>query len=648
MLLLIQTRCSLNKEHITIIDPHGNEVMEYGVDELSKILGEHFNVTTSDKPNPAEWNIVLKTDSTMVPFSFSVEQSKENKYKSISLSGHDETCVLHAVYTMLERMGYTFDLTGIRKPDNPSIQKLSGYSKIIKPVVKRRGIRQHINFVMDISSYPLDEAKEYIRNLARLRMNYITFHSYPGQWFSYKYKGTEHLAGNFFYGEQDVVPKDTTLKKLIRNDSIYCIPAIEPYWNDLQKRSQMAIQWLNAVMAEAKRVGLTVNFSYELRVPGIDYAKTTCDAILKEYPLIDGIEFITEEDARNYLDQIKNDVNCVKELKGYLRERNIQISTGVYITSAKELKEGFDYLRSIAPPDLHLTVLPAHGARMVAKNLKGIPFTSDDINRTMIYSWIQFDGLMYLQQNPVVGIRSLIADNLKINHNKPLYGICWNHWQNYENRTAARYASEAMIEGPIPVRTFYESQAKRLEIANSLKYASAMSKLDETDNFCRDSLFNIGFCPNNYWLKKPGLSLYGRYPKENLLSAIKRYIDAKNDLEICIADTKSTLSKRDLQFLVNRINCSILHLKAFVAMTYLQPLFKGNPNPVLSRQDRTLVVRNCSEALSLENDYLEMFSKFILDRGCEGILISYFHGPVQTLKNIMAEYGYVKDSIPVP
>jgi len=253
---------------------------------------------------------------------------------------------------------------------------------------------------------------------------------------------------------------------------------------------------------------------------------------------------------------------------------------------------------------------------------------------------------MYLQQNPIEGIRSLIAENLKINSGKPLYGICWNHWQNYENRTAARYASEAMIEGPVPKDSFYESFATRLGIVDSDMYSKAMNKLDETDNFGRDSLFNIGFCPNKYWLQKSGLSIYGWYKKATLLSAICRYNASESDLQDCIAKTKSKSAIRDLQFLVNRINCSVFHLKAFLVMTDLQPLFKGNPDPLLSKLDHKLVVRKCSEALRFEKDYLDMFSKLILDRGCEGTLVSYLHGPVKSLKNIMAKYGYGNDSIP--
>lgn len=630
--------CSSAKEKVTVIVPRQGKILDYAEEELARILKEHFNVTFAGVADREGWNIVLKADSGMKPFSFSVNSSEDKKNRTIILSGHDETCTLHAVYTMLEFLGYTFDITGTRNPQKPSFNSLKGYSRTIFPVVERRGIRQHINFPMDISSYPLEEAKEYIRNLARLRMNYITFHSYPMQWFSYKYKGNENLAGSFFYGEKDFVPKEENLKKVVRNDSIYCIPAIEPFWHDLPVRSQMAINWLNAVMAEAKKVGMTVNMSYELREQGVEYALATSNAILKEYPLIDCLELISEEDIETYVDQIKNNILCTEEIRKNLKGKKIQLLNGIYNTTASELKQGFEILRNTTAKDICLTVLPAHGARMAVKNLSDIPLNSDDLKRTIIYSWIEFDGLMYLQQNPIEGIRMMVDENLKISGNKPLFGICWNHWRTYENRLAARYASEAMIEGPIPSRTFYNSLSNRLGIASPEKYASAMSKLDETDTFCRDKLFNIGFCPNGYWLKKNGLSLYGRYSLENLVTAIDRFTDVRNDLKDCIRGTKNITSKKDLRFLENRIGCTILHLKAFVKMKEIQPLFQDNPDPLLSHSDREKVLNTLRETLSLEKQYLDLHAEFISDRGSEGTLVSYIGGPYQCLKNIIAKY----------
>jgi hypothetical protein len=151
-------------------------------------------------------------------------------------------------------------------------------------------------------------------------------------------------------------------------------------------------------------------------------------------------------------------------------------------------------------------------------------------------------------------------------------------------------------------------------------------------------------------MKKPGLSHYGtlRYHKDKLLSAIAQYGETKNGIHKCIAGTKNQASKRDLQFLENRIDCSILYLKAFTVMNDLHPLFVSTPDPVLSKQDSILVVQKCTTALTYEMNYVKTFSKFMPDRGCEGNLVSFLNVPVQTLKNIIGKYGNASDSISVP
>ncbi len=121
VILLPVVSCTTEKENITIIAPEGGKVIEFAVSELSGILSDNFTVVRSSVPDERGWNIVLKADSSMKPFSFSVIQPKKERNKTIYLSGHDVTCVLHSVYTMLEEAGYTFDITGIRKPKKPSL-----------------------------------------------------------------------------------------------------------------------------------------------------------------------------------------------------------------------------------------------------------------------------------------------------------------------------------------------------------------------------------------------------------------------------------------------------------------------------------------------------------------------------------------------
>ena len=133
VILLPVVSCTTEKENITIIAPEGGKVIEFAVSELSGILSDNFTVGRSSVPEERGWNIVLRADSSMKPFSFSVIQPKKESNKTIYLSGHDETCVLHSVYTMLEEAGYTFDITGIRKPERTTLENIEGLSEDHKP-----------------------------------------------------------------------------------------------------------------------------------------------------------------------------------------------------------------------------------------------------------------------------------------------------------------------------------------------------------------------------------------------------------------------------------------------------------------------------------------------------------------------------------
>ncbi len=147
------------------------------------------------------YSFVLRKDNLLKNGAFTVEVSHKRDHSYIQLSGEDEAGISHAVYTFLEDIGYRFEISGIVKPEKFSLENLEEKHQKITPAIRWRGIRQHVNFPMDISSYPVEEAKEYIRNLVRLRFNKLAMHSYPNFWHEVKKNDTTDYAGNFFYAK---------------------------------------------------------------------------------------------------------------------------------------------------------------------------------------------------------------------------------------------------------------------------------------------------------------------------------------------------------------------------------------------------------------------------------------------------------------
>ncbi|HEY5140958.1 MAG TPA: hypothetical protein VIJ25_16820, partial [Methylococcales bacterium] len=392
----------------------GNDpVLAFAKTELSRFLCATGQVGMAAPAAKTDWTFRLCTDSTMKPYSFGFKHTMHQGRNVVTIRGYDVSCTLHGVYTLLEQIGYQFEITGPEPPRSIDLKNLMGKECTICPRVLKRGIRQHINFPMDISSYPLEEAKEYIRNLARLRFNYIIYHSYPGQWIAGvppENKSVDTYAGQFFYGQRHDVPDHTLLKQKIRNKKVFCIPEIEDVYDNPPARGIRTAEWLRALMAESKRVGMTVEFSFEPRRTDANVAPTItqCNEILTTYPQIDVLEITTQETGswgdnadpnkvrdlitrhfglkgleheavskilvknqpslENFIGELGHNVTALKEVsKNGLRHRKTRLSMGVYCTIPSYLNAAVVLMRTSLPNDIEWAILPAHSNQRVYK-----------------------------------------------------------------------------------------------------------------------------------------------------------------------------------------------------------------------------------------------------------------------------------------
>lgn len=134
-----------------------------------KVVVQDMSTCFKQVPNTSKYHyeFVLRPELTNGTFGYAVNKDNVQFYAG------DQIGLAHAAYTLMEDMGFTFDITGISKtPVNTEIRQLT--NKEITPKVRWRGIRQHVNFPMDISSYPIEKAKEYLNSLLRLRFNKLT------------------------------------------------------------------------------------------------------------------------------------------------------------------------------------------------------------------------------------------------------------------------------------------------------------------------------------------------------------------------------------------------------------------------------------------------------------------------------------------
>ena len=86
--------------------------------------------------------------------------------------------------------------------------------------------------------------------------------------------------------------------------------------------------------------------------------------------------------------------------------------------------------------------MPSHGSEGTAQAVMDVIHTPEDMRHTELYSWIEFDGLMYLYQHSVEGNARLLGYIAQMLPGEQHGSLLYNHWRTAENRTSARYAAD--------------------------------------------------------------------------------------------------------------------------------------------------------------------------------------------------------------
>lgn len=626
----------------------------------------------SEVPRALNMNYTFCMDKSIADGSFGY-QVEGNR---IRLIGGDEIGITHGFYTLLEDLGYTFDVTGVSEPMTKKDISLIE-SRMITPKVRWRGIRQHVNFPMDISSYTIEEAKEYINSLLRMRFNKLVIHSYPGQWYETQIGDSLALAGNFFYGNVHYMYDNERLKKNVpTNDSIFCIPEVESVFSDLEKRSRFAVTWMQELINYAADLGFYVQFSFEPRLATVEQAMQTVKDIQKTYPRISALEMITEEtggwgprcteeEVRNTLntyfpEEIANDsmvcapirpsqsdLNAlygqvgliVRTIEKLQAEKNFkpELKLGIY-SSITDYTKGVYRLARMALPKTQICLMPSHGSEGTAQAITHLIHSSEDMRLTEIYSWIEFDGLMYLYQNSIDGNALLMQHIEQVLPDEQQCSLLYNHWRTAENRTSTRYAMESTLKGKLSSDSFYREYAGRLGIQDVERYDYVLTMVNEGDSYSKKHLGNIGFCWMGAW--RSGGS-YTWMNKEQIKVAHDYYLESGKVLTDLITPLdKSSVAYDYLSFIGNRILCSIIYLQAFEEAVEIQTIRKEEDGSI-SEQEQLRVQDICNRALLLLDQYMEIHAQMMPDRGCEGTLVSLWNAPIRGLKVYRSKLGGV-------
>lgn len=683
-LLLLATACGTKPYELQNRFPE-SATIDYAETELGRWLDSLSRIT----PLPDKPSFVFRCDSAYEKsgkFGYTCDDRGE-----VVFTAGDPIGILHAVYTYFEDLGILFDMTGATLPTSVAWNRPRGSAHEITPRVRWRGIRQHVNFPMDISSYPPDQAAEYLRNLVRMRFNKLVVHSYPFQWYEDDVSSdTTGWAGEFFYGNTHNFSCSPLLKKIATlNDSIFCIPAAEPVYNDRPRRSRAAVEWMGQLLSEAERLGLRVQFSFEPRGFTVEQTVRMARKIVDTYPQIDDLELITEEtggwgagctgeevrqtlnrwfdpeiasdslvvsciaDRQSDLEYLYRQIGTISRAIGELdrdsafRQRIDGLKVGIYCSVGRFMGPAFRLAR-LAAAGHPVAIMPSHGSEGTADAFPSVVRTADDLGHTELYSWIEFDGLMYLQQNAIDGIGRLLREMDTLAAGRQLNSVCFNHWRTAENRTTFRYAAEAVLGLADRPETFYAAYAARLGIPDTAAYQRAMRLIGEADRYSTANLGNIGFCWVGAW--RGGGPFLWMGPQQ-IDRADSLYLEAGRAVASLYDSSSRPAARQYLALLGNRLSATVQYLQAFKTATELRTI-RRNADGTVPEPEQKRAAEICDRALAGFEGYMTGYARLMPDRGAEGTVMSVWFSPMQGLRALRSSLGGaapnepLKDDIP--
>ncbi|MCR4905389.1 MAG: hypothetical protein K6A33_04850 [Clostridiales bacterium] len=649
---------------------------QYAADELARFLAQFTAHEILRGEGEAESCVTLTVDPALEAHAWSVHGDGQ----ALEIRGGNASSVLCGVCDALAEAGILFEATGYTAPLGFDPDAFFRVNRDVNPKFRLRGVRQHINFPMDISSYPLKDAEEYIRALARMRFNAITFHSYAGQWHGTK---PGERAGHFFYGQVHPIPAaDPLTASRIHNRRIYCIPEVEAIFDDEAKREEYAHYWLGEVMKTAKEAGMTVTLSVEILSDDTDAECRMLGKLCETYQLIDTLELISEEcggfrnqegvTRENVTDfltdlfgeeildgdgrvpglpedlpgQLGSSAVCLRRMLNVLRrrgdwydpmEKKPALRAGLYLTDRDTLRVLRPILRHNLPEGMTMSLLPAHGALAAADNIENTGTVPADWQNTMFYSWAEFDGNMYLQQMSTEGIEKLAA----LPPTDSSYGFSINHWRTAENSLTITYAAEAAVSA-MPADAFYQKHAARLGIGDAEAFVRFCRRMARLDTVNRDNLFNIGFCAVGCWLSwhRNGAYMTPRgYEDADYRHAIAECEALCDEARTILPSAGTREGIALLRLFDNRCRTSMLHVRSMRTLEELNDVFDyEHPAPLTEEQAEridAILKRSRGDAEA----YLHLYGELLPDRGGEGQLVSYYETTLVYIDAIAAAFA---------
>ena len=704
-----------------ISPPSASPLEKYAVQELRSYLGR----LTEEKvlSGPGEGTLLLlgtldspalRSFSPALPAKLGeqeilVKSGSVGRAPAVAVTGGSPDAVLWAAYALLEKLGLVFEFSGDVVPQKRVQLNLKGLDLRQSPSIKERGLRLHLNFPMDQSSYSLPEFLAWVDRVARLKCNYLMFHFYSNHpWFFFRYKNAQSTGATFFvgthmFGGKYMLPPDMIGREFIRNKAQYFPPELEGM-EPSEALHHATEARIRAVIDHAHTRGIKCAVSFEpLGTPGDitahlgewEQAAGGHDKLMREvtvarlnacmdaYPNADEYQLISVEgsddappgmdlkaDLKRLCDKYKipfdpsderqfagareagvnlapyNAPSVSSELdKGLMRPvvstlRYVDMAldvladprvadrlkrekklgnVGIYLPNGSAVKMCTPALRAMMPANSRLQMMVDYGARGTADQMPTWEAFHGANLQLGVISWLEFDGSMFLPE----AWPHAVYDCVRNAKDLPLMTLVCNHWRVSGLEADAAGLAETPWNTGQSYDQWMDGYLTRLYGAANVPTARrAYDALEQATLYCREHLFNVGFCYEGRFTGNFG------YAEEYTNGAKVRFTAARDGFSALATALPAGRPKVRAEYLGDRCQCALYHLDT------MRELAGAEVGPSDSPARIKQASEHANRAFELAQSYMRTYAKKVLDRGDEGMLVNYHFGVVRQAKQM--------------
>ena len=292
LLVSFVTSLGTAAEPVTVIvGKDAAELEQFAARELAKQFGQLFDVevTVANARPQAPTALILIGSPRTNPAVAAVAGEKwpalsnqgivlrtiiNNDKTALVVGGGSPQATLWAVYELGYQLGVRYLLSEDVFPDKQAF-KLNEFDTVLEPELRTRAWRTINDFAIGPESWPLEDHKKLLGQLAKQKFNRVMLSVYPWQPFvHYEAGGIKKQTAMLWYGEKYPIARDAPGRTALRGATEFENPDFAGK-NTYEEMTGAGVKLLGGVIDEAHRLGMSVGIS----ISPLEFPREFADAL---------------------------------------------------------------------------------------------------------------------------------------------------------------------------------------------------------------------------------------------------------------------------------------------------------------------------------------------------------------------------------